>query len=142
MARPKPGARFLKNGVPVEYNGKVLYFPNGKDLKTVEQAERRADWLSEWIGVYVGETVAVRAIVALPGWTVKRTSADGIPVVNPGQFVSLFEHIKTRPISQDASNRIVHQFEHMCRSAESQPADIDVERNRLDTVTYPQRDPS
>jgi hypothetical protein len=106
----------LNAETPAEYNGKVLYFPNGKDLETVERAERQADWLSDWIGANAGIPVAARAIVALPGWVVKRTSADGIPVVNPRQFSSLFAHIRSRPIPENANNRIVHHLERMCRN--------------------------
>jgi hypothetical protein len=102
----------------VEYNGKVLYFPHGKDLATVEQAERQAKWLSKWMSSAVGEPVLARAVVALPGWYVKRTSADGIPVVNPKQFASLFQHIQPRPISAETVRRILHQLEQRCRDVE------------------------
>ena len=121
-AHSKPSTNGFQKQAPVEYNGKVLYFPNGKDLKTVERAERQADWLSEWIGATTGVPVAARAIVALPGWIVKRTSPDGIPVVNPYQFSSLFEHIKSRPIYQDAVMRIVDHLEKMCRNTTPEPS--------------------
>ena len=89
---------------------------NGDDFKIIEQAERKASWLSEWIGSAIGEPVAARAIVALPGWFVKRTSADGISVVNPKQFPSLFKHIKPRILTDAMITRIVHQLEQKCRS--------------------------
>ena len=99
----------------VEYNGRVLYYPRGKDLHTVEQAQRQANWLDNWMGSAMGERVYVRAVVALPGWYVKRTSPEGIPVVNPKQFLSLFKHIEPRLLSEEALIRIVHQLEQKCR---------------------------
>jgi hypothetical protein len=108
-----------KNGsaLTVEYNGHVLFYPDGKDLNIVEKAQQQADWLSDWLGRAVGQPIATRSIVALPGWTVKRTSANGIPVVNPNQFASLFEHIQPRHLSDHTLARIVQQLDHKCAKA-------------------------
>jgi hypothetical protein len=100
----------------VTYDGRMLTFADKTDFETIEQAEQQADWLSQWLGTATGEPIAVRAIVALPGWVVKRTSADGIPVVNPGQFTSLFEHIKPRPLSGTMLDRIQGRLEQKCRN--------------------------
>jgi hypothetical protein len=102
----------------VEYNGRVLQFPKGRDSDTLEQTKRQADWLANWLTNAVGEPVVVRGIVALPGWFVKRTSAEGIPVVNPKQFASLFEYIQPRMLSAETIKRIVHQIEQKCRDVE------------------------
>jgi hypothetical protein len=100
----------------VTYDGRMLTFADTTDFETIEQAEQQADWLSQWLGAATGEPIAVRAIVTLPGWVVKRTSADGIPVVNPGQFTSLFEHIKPRPLSETMLDRIKDKIELKCRN--------------------------
>lgn len=99
----------------VRYDGRMLYFPRAEDFETIDRARQQADWLSDWLGNAIGEPIAARAIVALPGWVVKRTSADGIPVVNPQQFSSLFKHIKPRPLSDAAILRINHQLDQKCR---------------------------
>jgi hypothetical protein len=117
-ARSKPNSRQRREDATVEYNGKVLFFPNWTDTKTIEQTELQAEWLSKWLGKAIGQPVAARGIVALPGWFVKRTSADGIPVVNPKQFPSLFEHIQPRALSEETIKRIVHQLEQKCRDVE------------------------
>jgi hypothetical protein len=100
----------------VTYDGRMLLYADKSDFETIELAEQQADWLSQWLGAATGEPIAVRAVVALPGWVVKRTSADGIPVVNPGQFASLFEHIKPRPLSETMLTRIRQQLENKCRN--------------------------
>ena len=100
----------------VTYDGRMLTFADASDFETIEQAEQQAEWLSNWLTTGTGEPIAVRAIVTLPGWVVKRTSADGIPVVNPGQFTSLFEHIKPRPVSETMLNSIKDQLEQKCRN--------------------------
>jgi len=100
----------------VTYDGRMLNYADSSDFETIEQASQQADWLSKWLEGATGEPIAVRAIVTLPGWVVRRTSADGIPVVNPGQFASLFEHIKPRPVSETMLKRIQEQLEQKCRS--------------------------
>lgn len=99
----------------VEYDGRALHFPNGTDIDMIAQAKRQAKWLSRWLSQAVGEDVTVRAIVALPGWFVKRTSSDGLPIVNPKQFDSLFQHILPRPLSGEMITRIAHQLDQKCR---------------------------
>jgi hypothetical protein len=104
-----------KDASTVEYNGKMLNFPREDNYQIIEQAEGQAKWLSEWISGAIEEPVAARAIVALPGWFVKRTSADGISVVNPEQFPSLFKHIKPRPLSEETIARIVDRLQQKYR---------------------------
>ena len=115
-ARPKPG-RAGGGGEPatVAYNGHVLFFPRATDDHTVARAEKRAEWLSEWLGRVTGEKVAVRAVVAAPGWFIKRTTPAGIPVINPKQIPSLFEHIKPRPLTDAQIEGIAHRLEQAAR---------------------------
>lgn len=114
-ARPKFTANSRRDDATVEYNGKILMFPNGDDLEIIDQAERQSSWLSQWISSAIGDQIAARAIVALPGWLVKRTSADGISVVNPNQFSSLFKHITPRTLTDEMIAQIVHQLEQKYR---------------------------
>jgi hypothetical protein len=100
----------------VTYDGRMLIYANSNDFETIEKAAQQASWLSKWLGSTTGEPIAVRAIVTLPGWVVKRTSADGIPVVNPSQFSSLFEHIKPRPLNEKKLDRINSQLAQKCRN--------------------------
>ena len=124
-ARSKPAAKNRVEDATVEYDGRTLYFPKGDDFKTIDQAERQAAWLSNWLGKAIGEPIAARAIVALPGWFVKRSSAEGISVVNPTQFSSLFEHIKPRPLSESMITRINHQLDQKCRIIEPKSKTFD-----------------
>jgi hypothetical protein len=124
-ARSKPAAKNRVEDATVEYDGRTLYFPKGDDFKTIDQAERQAAWLSNWLGKAIGEPIAARAIVALPGWFVKRSSAEGISVVNPTQFSSLFEHIKPRSLSEAMITRINHQLDQKCRIIEPKSKTFD-----------------
>lgn len=115
--KTRQGARRhgLDGDAVVKYDGRMLHFPKYSDFETIDQAKVQAEWLSQWLSSEVGEDVCARAMVAVPGWSVKRTSADGIPVVNPKQFDNLFKYIKPRPMSEDLMRRIVLLIEDYCR---------------------------
>ena len=98
----------------VAYDGRALHFPKGTDIDMIAQAKRQSKWLSKWLSQAVGEEITVRAVLALPGWFVKRTASKGIPVVNPKQFDSLFQHIPSRPLSKEMITRIAHQLDQKC----------------------------
>ncbi len=124
-ARSKATTKNRVEDATVEYDGRALYFPKGDDFETIDQARRQASWLSNWLGKAIGEPIAARAIVALPGWFVKRSSSEGISVVNPGQFSSLFEHIKPRPLSESMITRINQQLDQKCRDIEPKSKNFD-----------------
>ena len=115
----KPTTKNRLQDATVEYNGSVLRFPKRTDKLTVEKASRQADWLSQWFAGAISEPVVVRGIVALPGWYVKRSSAEGIPVVNPKQFASLFQYIQPRMLSEETKRQVVHQLERKCRGVDT-----------------------
>ncbi len=101
----------------VTYDGRMLHFPKYSDHECIDQAKHQAAWLSQWLSAVVGEDICARAMVAIPGWSVKRTSSDGIPVVNPKQFNTLFEHITPRPLTESTIQRIVQEVEQQCLEA-------------------------
>jgi len=114
--RSKSSSRNRDLDPVVTYDGRMLHFPKYSDYEIIEKAQHQAAWLSSWISSAVGEDIAARAMVALPGWSVKRTSADGIPVVNPNQIETLFRHIKPRPLTESQMTSIVSEIDRQCRN--------------------------
>ncbi|MFZ7128175.1 MAG: nuclease-related domain-containing protein [Desulfobacterales bacterium] len=113
-----PSERLTRNrhqDATVEYDGRALHFPNGTDIDMIEQAKRRSMWLSSWLSEALGEEIMVRSVISLPGWVVRRTAAEGMPIVNPKQFDSLFKHIQPWPLTADMMGRIAHLMDQKCR---------------------------
>jgi len=116
-ARSKP---VLKNGngrdeAKVIYDGKRLQFPTWNETASLEQAERQAKWLADFLTKSVGEKVNVQPILSLPGWYVERTVRHGMLVVNPKNLSFL---LKSKDLSESMINRIAHQLEQKCRDVE------------------------
>ena len=118
--RAKRNTANRQQDATVEYDGRALHFPSGTDIDMIAQAKRQSKWLADWLSRAVGEELSVRAILALPGWFVKRSAAQGMPVVNPKQFDSLFDHIQSRALTADMIARITHQLDQKCQDIEPQ----------------------
>jgi hypothetical protein len=106
LVTPAPARAGGRSGDIVAYDGRGLRFPHGEDHGSIRHADALAEQLSRRLSEQLGAPVAARAVVALPGWRVKRISAEGISVVQPAQLASFFEHVKPRPLSEDAIHQI------------------------------------
>lgn len=73
----------------------------------------------------LGEPVAVRPILVLPGWSVKRTAVSGIPVLAAWRIQAYFERMRPRPeMSDTLIERIAGQLEQRCRVVALVPAGL------------------
>jgi hypothetical protein len=107
--------------VVVTYNGRALFYPHGKDHLIIEWAEGQAERLSDWLSQGLETPLAARAVLAMPGWRVKRISADGISVIHPAQMEALFQYIKPRPIPAATVQTIVARIEAHYSAGRSVP---------------------
>jgi len=98
----------------VTYDGRTLFFPGEENHESVERASMEAEMLSEWLSQTLEVPLAARAVVAMPGWQIKRTSAEGISVINPTQFEALFQYVRPRPLSADVVLRLTEQVRQHC----------------------------
>jgi hypothetical protein len=117
-ARSKPTSNDRKADAKVKHDGRCLQFPNGMDVKSIDQAKRQAEWLSKWLQKAVGEAVMVRPVLALPGWFVERVASGGIRVINPKNFRSIAKPKTGSNLSDQMISRIVYQLERKCRDVE------------------------
>ncbi|HEX7860223.1 MAG TPA: hypothetical protein VF773_07860 [Verrucomicrobiae bacterium] len=51
----------------VEDDGRVLTFPSGFDTNAILQAERNANWLTDFLAKNTCEAVLVESIIVIPG---------------------------------------------------------------------------
>lgn len=85
-SRLKPPAGQGTAAVKVKYDGRQLQFPDWVETKPIEQANRQAKWLTDYLRNATGEHFPVTAVLALPGWFVENTARitdDMVRVINP-----------------------------------------------------------
>lgn len=110
------------DGHVVRSNGSQLDFPDWRDTKPIEQASRNAHWLGRWLSSATGETVRVEPVVLLPGWYVKRSDWNGVPVLNPKEMMGFLASRRGPPLNPAQQQRIAHQLDGRCRTVESKVA--------------------
>ena len=100
----------------VRYDGQVLEFPGWEEREPLAQAHRNAEWLQKWLTGAVGQPIAVEPVVALPGWFVRRSGAEGMPVLAAGQIEAYFASRPRNPsMTPQFIRQIVHQLDQKCR---------------------------
>lgn len=115
-ARSKPTNGAGKStGWEVIYDGTSLAFPGWTETEPLAQAARQAEWLQQWLSSAIGEPVAVKPILVLPGWFVKLANPKGIFVFNGKKPQVLFQYSQ-EVLSPTLVNRIVHQIDQRCRN--------------------------
>jgi hypothetical protein len=70
----------------VIYDGKGLQFPNDYDSETLGCARRLADRLSQRLSELIEAQIAVKPVLGLPGWLIRRETGDRVDVLNEFEF--------------------------------------------------------
>lgn len=113
----KGRAKPIKGEVKIIFDGEGLKFPTGYDKGPVNQAKRQADWLSKWLSSAVGSPVAVRPVLAFPGWFIERKK-PGLLIYNGKKPQTVYRVQSETSLSDEMIQRICHQIEQKCRDVE------------------------
>lgn len=112
----KPNETAGKGSATVAFDGKVLAFPDWSSTKPVDQAQRQAKWLADWLTKATGEPVRVTPALALPGWFVDRKGRGDVQVFSGKELRNhLLKSRVALPIGAEQMQRIAHQLEQRCR---------------------------
>jgi hypothetical protein len=116
VGRMTPRANGGREPTEVTYDGERLLFPGWEETLPLGQAVAHADWLCGWLANALNEPIAVRAILVLPGWWVKRTAVSGIPVLAARRLGAYFARMRELPEMTDTLvDRIADQLDSRCR---------------------------
>jgi hypothetical protein len=107
-----------KQDAEVTYDGMRLQFPGGYEMDALSQTRDQALWLQQWLSSAVGEKITVEPILTLPGWFVKRTKPDGLPVLNAKEIPKFIMYDRKPVLSDSMITRIIHQVDQRCRDVE------------------------
>lgn len=118
--RRKGNARPGFDDNKVYFDGRDLVWPWGEDNHGLEQAERNALWLTNWIRTEIGERVHVSPILALPGWWLdKKPTRESrlCAVVNPKWLPAMLAK-QPAILSPKQIDLIALRLEARCRDVE------------------------
>lgn len=103
-----------REGATVEFDGMTLRFPTWASAKPVEQAERQAKWLADWIKKSTGHACPVQPVLALPGWFVKERGVGPVKVLS-GRMLSTLVREPDAQVSERMQS-VLHQLDQRCRT--------------------------
>lgn len=130
--RAKPDKQRGSKDATVSYDGKTLFFPDGReDSRPLSQAKRNAQALSKWLASATGmQSMPVTPVVALAGWFVDyRIKSPEIKIYN-GKLIDdsgqldlnrlkkscfFFAPANGATLDSEAFGRVVHQLDAKCR---------------------------
>jgi hypothetical protein len=116
--RAKPVEQNGQHSWEVTYDGRKLQFPTWSETEPLQQAERQANWLRNWLSTAVGERVKVQPVLALPGWYVRRTSGEGVAVISAREASAAIAKRRGTDLPEKLVQQIVHQLDQRCRNVE------------------------
>lgn len=99
----------------VFYDGRQLIWPWAEEADSVQQAMVEADWLSRWIRHMTGFEIAVRPVLALPGWWVETLTPGPVAVQNPKNLPSYILGNGERVLDDKQIDLIAHRLDSRCR---------------------------
>jgi hypothetical protein len=101
----------------VRCENKILLFPWGRDIQTVPQAERNANWLSDYLSKKTGEPIQVEPLIVIPGWYVETGKNVQVRVMN---CCYMAKYLRRRPevLLPPQVRRIITALEEKCRTLE------------------------
>lgn len=101
--------------------GERLHFAGGEDNGPLQQAQKHAQWLSQWLSVAEGQPVAVTPALALPGWFVKTEFPGPVLVFSPKLARStILKNRRATPFSNEQVKSIAARIEQHCRAVKPQ----------------------
>ncbi|HEY0946429.1 MAG TPA: nuclease-related domain-containing protein [Opitutaceae bacterium] len=102
------------------FDGEKLLYPWGEDRHGLDQAQRHARWLEQWLSQLLGQRVPVKPVLTFPGWTVVQQARGPIEVLAPRQIPALVAAPgeSAAPLSRDQLDLVAHHLEDRCRDVE------------------------
>lgn len=93
-----------------------LNFPSWTETKPIEQAQRQAKWVSQWLTKATGSAIAATPILVFPGWFITHDSKPPFPIISHKNLVRAIPTLKTQALSQQQVEQIIYQVAQRCMS--------------------------
>ncbi|MDF2180139.1 nuclease-related domain-containing protein [Aliiglaciecola sp. CAU 1673] len=104
----KDRANGIKSHELIFKDGK-LHFPSWQEIEPIQQAERQAKWVTQWLTKACGFEISAVPVLVFPGWFVKLQSRVPFPILNHKMIVSTLPKNGNSQFTQEQINVISWQ---------------------------------
>ena len=101
----------------VRFDGSVLQFPWCYDDEAVEQVERNAKWIREFLAAFPPKNIPVQPVIVLPGWFVETQGSYPVKVMNATYLIAYLKQAKPF-FTLEQLEPILQRLDERCRTVE------------------------
>ncbi|WP_105200916.1 nuclease-related domain-containing protein [Pseudoalteromonas sp. T1lg10] len=108
-----------KKAYAMFYKDGLLHFPSWQEREPIEQAQRQAKWVNEWLIKATGLShLQTTPVLAFPGWWVEAKTKPPFPIVNHKQLHRTLLSMRICPLSDAEISQISYQIVQRCTQGE------------------------
>lgn len=116
-ARPRRKAKRQQQENIARFDGRTLEFPWCEDRDAVQQVQRNAGWVREFLAAFPPKDVPVQPVIVVPGWYVEAKGNYPVKVMNATYLVNYLRGAKPR-FTLDALAPVIQRLDERCRMLE------------------------
>ncbi len=115
--RPRRKATRDQEEYKVRYDGHTFQLPWCEDHKAVQQVERNAKWVRQFIADYAPKDIVVQPVIVMPGWYVETLGNYPVKAMSDKYLINYLTTAKKR-YSSEQLHPIIKRLEERCRDVE------------------------
>lgn len=116
-ARSKRPGREGQAKHEVQFDGRMLRFPNWDDHETVRQVERNTEWVRKFLADFAPPELAYQPVVVVPGWYVTSQGNYPVKAMNTTYLPNYLAGMKRR-FEPDELKAVIRRLDERCRTLE------------------------
>jgi hypothetical protein len=107
-----------KQDYELRYEKGKLNFPSWHETMPIEQAQRQAKWVNDWLVKATGiSDLNTTPVLIFPGWWVDLKSQPPFPILNHKQLPKALKENQKKTLSAQEISQICYQIVQRCTSA-------------------------
>ena len=116
-ARARRKANRQQKESVVIFDGRALEFPWCEDCDAVEQVQRNAAWVREFLSAFPPKNIPIQPVIVTPGWWTEVRGNYPVKLMNATYLVEYLKGAK-RLFAQDELEPVIQRLDERCRTVE------------------------
>ena len=116
-ARARRKANRAQKENVVVFDGRTLEFPWCEDRKAVDQVQRNARWMRDFLSAFPPKEISIHPVIVTPGWWTEAKGNYPVKLMNATYLVDYLKGHK--PLYTPGElEPVIHRLDERCRTVE------------------------